>query len=155
MQDFLIINCKGYTHDQALVAMQQQLLKLKTDPKSAAYRIFSFQCTPGMDMQGQDQKKTIQAVVPQQPIMVINCTVLLVLDPVTADNAVYLTPEEEQALVFAQRQKSKLDEVCKHSRVTNRRTLENFPEKLVATCLDCGKVVEVGRPDLSGTHAEA
>jgi hypothetical protein len=75
MQKFLIVNCKGVTLEQAIVAMHENLVKLQDQPDTADLQIFS---TNFVNTFEKPQRSSLDLNGQQQPVIIYNFCVVLV-----------------------------------------------------------------------------
>jgi hypothetical protein len=78
MQKFLFVNCKGYSMDQAILAMRDALEKIGASEETADLNIHSVQFVPGVEMPKKNNGLSLIDGRPPQPVMVVNCTAVLI-----------------------------------------------------------------------------
>lgn len=153
MNNFLFINVKGYTIDQAIIAMDEQLKKIMGDPQLAAMQLHSCHFTNGMEMPD-ERASRISSPVQRPPVMVINCTVLLTEMPIAVTQT-EPTEQQKKDLSFAKRFfGGNITEVCRHNRLSDTflSKVQNGEMFYYRTCQDCGYNVsqDPGNENLPG-----
>lgn len=152
MRSCLFVNCKGYTIEQALVALNDQLKTLGTDEKTSGYNIHQVIITPTVEM---PQKSAIAPLNGGQPQMVINVTCVLVLvekekliqlaiDPIGDQLNELPDPEEVEKI------KKAAAMFCQHTNLlpAKHSKAHRNPGEWYQICADCHAEVWQGVADL-------
>jgi hypothetical protein len=131
MQKYLFINTKGFTIDQAIIAMHDQVLTIME--KDPGLKFFSVNFINAME-EPKESKLTIAGKPPGQQVMVVNCCVVLVgeMEEEIADQ-----PTAEEAAQL----KRGAQFLCSHSKLKVTRYTKEGHKGYYQVCENCGAEV--------------